>query len=142
MNPYLQPEFGRRVAENNGGTDHGNRQPRDVVWNRFAKAVLLGKLPNLSQLDATQRQFKHTTDFRSVYATLLESLVIACHLQPLTTILGKNLRIDDLLVWSVLSLLPLSTPRSGPPDTPEAGLQKMVISHIQFEMQRPGHVEA
>jgi uncharacterized protein (DUF1501 family) len=66
-------EFGRRVAENaNGGTDHGAAAPLFLVGGKL-KAGLLGRYPSLAPADLFQGDLKFTTDFRSVYATLLES---------------------------------------------------------------------
>jgi uncharacterized protein (DUF1501 family) len=63
-------EFGRRVAENSSaGTDHGAAAPMFVSGGKI-KAGLHGKAPSLSDLD--DGDVKYTTDFRRVYATLLE----------------------------------------------------------------------
>lgn len=63
-------EFGRRVAENNGrGTDHGTAAPVYVIGNAI-KGGLYGDMPSLTNLDAGD--LKYTTDFRCVYATLLD----------------------------------------------------------------------
>jgi uncharacterized protein (DUF1501 family) len=63
-------EFGRRVKENAQiGTDHGSAGPMFVLGNAV-KGGFYGEPPNLSNLDNGNLRF--TTDFRSVYATLLE----------------------------------------------------------------------
>jgi uncharacterized protein (DUF1501 family) len=63
-------EFGRRVHENaGGGTDHGTASEMFVVGNPV-KGGLYGEYPSLSDLD--QGDLKHTTDFRSVYATVVD----------------------------------------------------------------------
>lgn len=63
-------EFGRRVAENaSGGTDHGAAAPLFVV-GPVATAGLIGSHPSLDVLD--DGDVKHHTDFRRVYASLLE----------------------------------------------------------------------
>ncbi len=63
-------EFGRRVAENaSRGTDHGKAGPVFVLGAR-ARGGLHGKAPRLDTLDDGDVAF--TTDFRSVYATLIE----------------------------------------------------------------------
>lgn len=65
-------EFGRRVSENaNGGTDHGAAAPMFVVGNKV-KAGLLGHYPSLAPGDLYQGDIKFSTDFRSVYAGVLE----------------------------------------------------------------------
>jgi uncharacterized protein (DUF1501 family) len=64
-------EFGRRVKENaSAGTDHGAAAPLFLVGNRV-QAGLIGKHPSLTDLDSGDLKFH--TDFRSVYATLLEA---------------------------------------------------------------------
>ncbi len=64
-------EFGRRVEENGSqGTDHGTAAPMFVLGNPVNKGVF-GEPPNLSSLDNTGN-LKYTTDFRSVYATVLD----------------------------------------------------------------------
>jgi uncharacterized protein (DUF1501 family) len=63
-------EFGRRVAENaSAGTDHGAAGPIFVAGQRI-KAGLVGSHPSLTDLD--QGDLKHHTDFRQVYAAVLE----------------------------------------------------------------------
>jgi uncharacterized protein (DUF1501 family) len=64
-------EFGRRVAENaSGGTDHGTAAPMFLFGNPV-KPGLYGQHPSLTDLD--NNDLKFTTDFRSVYATVLET---------------------------------------------------------------------
>ncbi len=66
-------EFGRRVAANaSGGTDHGTAAPMFIAGSRV-KGGFYGDEPSLTDLDAGDLRF--TTDFRSVYATLLEDLL-------------------------------------------------------------------
>jgi uncharacterized protein (DUF1501 family) len=63
-------EFGRRVRINgSGGTDHGVAGPMFVMGSRV-KGGLHGEHPSLTDLN--RGDLKHTTDFRSVYATLLD----------------------------------------------------------------------
>lgn len=62
-------EFGRRVEENaSGGTDHGTAAPVFLIGSRITPG-LVGKSPSLTDLDSGD--LKYTTDFRSVYATIL-----------------------------------------------------------------------
>ena len=64
-------EFGRRVAENaSRGTDHGTAAPMFLAGTRV-KPGLLSKHPSMTDLDAGDLKF--TTDFRSVYAEVLEN---------------------------------------------------------------------
>jgi uncharacterized protein (DUF1501 family) len=63
-------EFGRRVEENaSRGTDHGAAAPLFLVGNRV-KTGLIGKHPRLDDLQDGDVKFH--TDFRSVYAAVLE----------------------------------------------------------------------
>lgn len=65
-------EFGRRVEENaSRGTDHGAAAPVFIAGGGF-KGGLQGRPPSLDPKHLDQGDLQHTTDFRSVYATLLE----------------------------------------------------------------------
>ena len=65
-------EFGRRVKENaSGGTDHGAAAPLFLAGGGV-KAGLLGQMPSLAPKDLFDGDVKYNTDFRSVYATILE----------------------------------------------------------------------
>ena len=62
-------EFGRRVKENgSGGTDHGSASVM-LVAGGAVKGGVVGDYPSLEDLD--DGDLKMTTDFRSVYATVL-----------------------------------------------------------------------
>jgi uncharacterized protein (DUF1501 family) len=64
-------EFGRRVEQNaSGGTDHGAAAPMFLMGPKITPG-LLGKYPSLKDLD--QGDLKYSTDFRSVYATVLQN---------------------------------------------------------------------
>ncbi len=64
-------EFGRRVEENaSAGTDHGTAGPL-FLFGPQLKGGWAGRRPDLTQLDVNG-DLKFTTDFRSVYATILE----------------------------------------------------------------------
>jgi uncharacterized protein (DUF1501 family) len=64
-------EFGRRVQQNaSGGTDHGAAAPM-FLFGPAVKTGLAGKHPSLTDLD--QGDLKYTTDFRSVYASVLQN---------------------------------------------------------------------
>ena len=63
-------EFGRRLKENGSrGTDHGAAAPMFLTGGTV-KAGTIGKHPSLAELDDGDPKFH--TDFRAVYATLLE----------------------------------------------------------------------
>jgi uncharacterized protein (DUF1501 family) len=66
-------EFGRRVHENGSqGTDHGAAAPMFLVGSKL-KAGLLGAEPSLAPADLKDGDIQYNTDFRSVYASILES---------------------------------------------------------------------
>ncbi len=63
-------EFGRRVEENGSlGTDHGTATPMFVIGNHVTGG-LYGEPPSLTELD--DGNLIKTTDFRRVYATMIE----------------------------------------------------------------------
>ena len=63
-------EFGRRAKENGSrGTDHGSAAPMLLVGGRL-KAGVVGEHPSLTKLE--MGNLKHHTDFRQVYAAVLE----------------------------------------------------------------------
>lgn len=63
-------EFGRRIAENaSRGTDHGEASPLFLIGGGV-KGGVYGAYPDLS--DTNQGNLRFGTDFRSVYATVLE----------------------------------------------------------------------
>lgn len=65
-------EFGRRVEENaSGGTDHGTAAPMFIIGNH-AKAGLAGAYPSLEKEKLDHGDLMFTTDFRTVYASLLK----------------------------------------------------------------------
>ena len=63
-------EFGRRVTDNGKGIDHGTAAPMFVIGGNN-RGKIIGNNPNLSDLD--QGDLKYETDFRSVYASLLQN---------------------------------------------------------------------
>lgn len=78
-------EFGRRVEENASlGTDHGTAAPLFVLGDAVRGGVY-GEPPNLNKLD-NAGNLSFTTDFRSVYATVLDAWLGA----PAQAILGGD----------------------------------------------------
>jgi len=77
-------EFGRRVNQNSSaGTDHGTAGPM-FVSGAAVKGGVYGAYPSLTDLD--NGDLKYTTDFRRIYATLLDNWLNA----DSTTILKKK----------------------------------------------------
>ena len=63
-------EFGRRVSQNaSNGTDHGTAMPLFIVGGGV-KGGIYGEHPSLTDLD--HGDLKFSTDFRAVYATVIE----------------------------------------------------------------------
>ncbi len=63
-------EFGRRLNENGSqGTDHGAAAPMFLIGRNLHSGII-GSAPNLADLDQGDVRFQ--TDFRSVYAAVLE----------------------------------------------------------------------
>jgi uncharacterized protein (DUF1501 family) len=84
-------EFGRRVKENgSAGTDHGTAAPMFLL-GAPVKGGLYGEQPSLANLD--NGNLKFTTDFRSVYASVLQGYLNA----PASELLGGNYEILPLL---------------------------------------------
>ena len=70
-------EFGRRVAQNgSGGTDHGAAAPLFLAGPMVRPGVI-NRHPSLTDLD--NGDLKHSLDFRSVYAGVLEDWLKADH---------------------------------------------------------------
>lgn len=84
-------EFGRRVAENDSkGTDHGTAGPVFLA-GPAVKAGLHGTPPDLDHL--VDGDLSMTTDFRSVYATILQQWF---HVDPRLCLQGKFPPLDLL----------------------------------------------
>jgi uncharacterized protein (DUF1501 family) len=82
---YVHSEFGRRVPENTSlGTDHGTAQVNFVIGNAV-KGGMYGRAPSLSEL-VLGDNLETTTDFRHVYATLIEEWLGADH----AAVLGQS----------------------------------------------------
>lgn len=65
-------EFGRRIIENKAqGTDHGTASAQLVMGGRVNRGIY-GRAPNLARIDRNGN-VAHTTDFRSMYATLAQN---------------------------------------------------------------------
>lgn len=70
-------EFGRRVAENgSSGTDHGSAAPVMFFGPSLNGSSFVGDHPNLNLLDS-RGNMQHTTDFKSVYASVLSEWLCA-----------------------------------------------------------------
>jgi uncharacterized protein (DUF1501 family) len=90
-------EFGRRVQENGSkGTDHGSGSCL-FVCGEGIKGGLVGEHPSLKAEDLADGDLKYHTDFRRVYATLLDTwlgcnseTVLNAKFEHLPTLAGKG----------------------------------------------------
>jgi uncharacterized protein (DUF1501 family) len=79
----IYSEFGRRVAGNGSqGTDHGTSGPVFVIGNNV-KGGFYGDQPSLTNL--IKGDLAITTDFRDIYATVVEEILRS----PIEPVLGK-----------------------------------------------------
>ncbi len=67
-------EFGRRIKENNGGTDHGTAILSFALGNMVKGGFSGQGYPDLTKPDSNGNMV-FTTDFRSLYATILEKFL-------------------------------------------------------------------
>ena len=89
-------EFGRRIPQNNSGTDHGSQSPIFVIGGSVVGGIH-GNHPDIVNLDLnantayTQSAGPHrSTDFRDVYGTVLKHWLN----MPAAQILGGVLQLD------------------------------------------------
>jgi len=78
-------EFGRRPAENGGGTDHGTASTHFIV-GPSVRGGRYGETPDLSRLDGAGN-LAPTLDFRSMYATVVAGWLGA----DAASVLGRDL---------------------------------------------------
>jgi uncharacterized protein (DUF1501 family) len=71
---WMFSEFGRRIADNGAGTDHGSGGAAFVIGDSV-KGGLYGEYPKLGLADQLEGDVKFNTDFRQIYATLLEDVL-------------------------------------------------------------------
>lgn len=71
---WIFSEFGRRIADNGAGTDHGSGGLAFVIGDSV-KSGLYGEYPKLAPSDQLEGDVHFNTDFRRVYATLLEDVL-------------------------------------------------------------------
>ncbi|RUA09301.1 MAG: twin-arginine translocation pathway signal, partial [Flavobacteriia bacterium] len=69
-------EFGRRVAQNAAnGTDHGTANNVFLIGENLKQKGIYNEAPDLSNLDGNG-DLKHSIDFRSIYATILNKWLL------------------------------------------------------------------
>jgi uncharacterized protein (DUF1501 family) len=67
-------EFGRRIAENNAGTDHGAGGVAFLIGDEVAGG-LYGEYPDLAPEAQDDGDVRPSTDFRALYASVLEQFL-------------------------------------------------------------------
>lgn len=100
-------EFGRRIQQNaSGGTDHGTAAPLFLFGEGLNGNGSLGGLPDLQEIDQNGNLI-FTTDFRQIYATVLEQwLCIDADVvdqvlgQPFERLSGLDLSCNAVNTWS------------------------------------------
>jgi uncharacterized protein (DUF1501 family) len=68
-------EFGRRMRDNGSGTDHGSGGGAFLIGDRVTGG-LYSEYPSIDPADwLNAEDMRHTIDFRSIYATILEQWI-------------------------------------------------------------------
>ena len=67
-------EFGRRIVENGGGTDHGGAGVAFLIGNDV-KGGLYGEYPSLHPQQQADGDVRSTLDFRELYAAILDQFI-------------------------------------------------------------------
>jgi hypothetical protein len=121
-------EFGRRPEQNaSGGCDHGAAAPLLLFGEGLNGNGLVGTAPNLRDLDSNGN-LKFGTDFRSIYATVLENW-LCINANTVNAVLGKNFtRLD-------LGLQCLNTTAVNGIAAPSITHQARYISSQQIDIQ-------
>jgi len=71
---WIFSEFGRRIADNGTGTDHGSGGVAFLLGNSV-KGGLYGEYPNLEPSAQLEGDVHYNTDFRTIYSTILEDVL-------------------------------------------------------------------
>jgi uncharacterized protein (DUF1501 family) len=106
-------EFGRRLNENgSNGTDHGSASPQFVVGKPVKGGVVLGGVPNLTDLD-NRGDIEYVNDFRQIYAAVLEDWFRMSHADTTATLGGE---------FEKLPLFEPASPTRAPMEASLAGM--------------------
>ena len=71
---WIFSEFGRRIADNGTGTDHGSGGVAFLLGNSV-KGGLYGEYPNLESSAQLEGDIHYNMDFRTLYSTILEDVL-------------------------------------------------------------------
>ena len=133
-------EFGRRIEQNaSNGTDHGAASPMLFFGEGLNGNGLIGNGPDLQNLDPIGNLI-YETDFRRVYATVLEQW---CCVDPdkVDVVLGRHFeRVDQL------GLECLDTSVSGSEFSPlihevRYGERRQIVLHYQLPEPGPAKIQ-
>lgn len=129
-------EFGRRVEENGSmGTDHGTAAPL-LVFGGGVEGGIFGDGPDLIDLD-NSGNMHHTTDFRDVYATVLQHW-FGLEQNTSNTILGGSYAPIGFVANPATSIAPTAPASfSLEPAYPNPFNYSTTIT---FALDRPGHI--
>lgn len=131
-------EFGRRINENQGGTDHGTAAPVMLFGPALGENGILGEDPDLSDKD-TNGNLKHSVDFRQIYASILENWM-CLEANSVNAIMGDNFERLDLGIQC-----------DGPVNNHEVLFNQQSITHlarpngagamvIEYHLTRPAQI--
>ena len=71
---WMFSEFGRRIEDNGAGTDHGSGGVAFMIGNPV-NGGLYGDYPSLKPADQLEGDVHYNTDYRDVYATILDDFM-------------------------------------------------------------------
>ena len=71
---WMFSEFGRRIEDNGAGTDHGSGGAAFMIGDAVSGG-LYGDYPSLRPEDQLEGDVHYSTDFRDLYATLLDDVL-------------------------------------------------------------------
>lgn len=130
-------EFGRRIKENSGGTDHGTAAPVMMFGPCLDGNGIFGDNPDMDDID-TNGNLKHSVDFRSIYSTILECW-LGLKAEKVDNILGAPFERLDIGM-DCISISSEEIPISQNVGH-RAILNPNGSTTIEYTLQRPDHVE-
>ena len=131
-------EFGRRVQENaSAGTDHGTASPTMLFGPALNGNGFIGDGPNLNDLDPNGN-LKFGTDFRQIYATVLEQW-LCIDPEEVDALLFRNFNRLSL----GLECQSVSTSSWAAPDKVkhEIRYNSAGLAHVYYELERTQYVQ-
>lgn len=131
-------EFGRRVEQNaSNGTDHGTASPTMLFGPALNGNGFLGDDPDLNDLD-NNGNLKFTTDFRQIYATVLENWLCIDPEQVNGLLFDNFERLDLGLECQSVST---SSPGRGEQFAHHVWYDNFGKANIHYELERTQYVK-